>query len=275
MKKQLLALVSLASLFVLNGCNGIGDKDSLLARIDGEKVFQEDYAMLLKNGGMHKISKSQFLYEKLYSKAALSAKALSEYPELAEEWEANYADIETRILTLIYQRYYAMECMTSGDAELRQFYDTNREMFPSDSTGDFLMVREDVASYYYAFKNQARFDSYVKDTLKLENPTDESLKDAKKRFAAAYRRELRNELSNNILEKTHIGIQGAPATNAKAYYKAHKDRFMTVPGYELYHVQGKDSASLVKALPENPSFDQFKAAAVKVSTNAKTAKDSG
>ena len=49
MKAKLLTLVSLASLFILNGCNGIGDKDTLLARIDGEKVYQEDYALLLKN----------------------------------------------------------------------------------------------------------------------------------------------------------------------------------------------------------------------------------
>ena len=38
MKAKLLALVSLASLFFLNGCNGIGDKDTILARIDKEKV---------------------------------------------------------------------------------------------------------------------------------------------------------------------------------------------------------------------------------------------
>ena len=43
MKAKLLALASLASLFVLNGCNGIGDKDSILARINKEKVFVRRY----------------------------------------------------------------------------------------------------------------------------------------------------------------------------------------------------------------------------------------
>ena len=38
MKAKLLALASLASLFFLNGCNCIGDKDTILARIDKEKV---------------------------------------------------------------------------------------------------------------------------------------------------------------------------------------------------------------------------------------------
>jgi hypothetical protein len=49
MKAKLLALASLASLLFLSGCNGIGDKDTLLARIDDEKVYQEDYDLLLKN----------------------------------------------------------------------------------------------------------------------------------------------------------------------------------------------------------------------------------
>ena len=64
MKAKLLALVSLASLFVLNGCNGIGDKDTLLARIDGEKVYQEDYALSLVNP-----NDRLFLYLESHTKA--------------------------------------------------------------------------------------------------------------------------------------------------------------------------------------------------------------
>ena len=120
MKAKLLALASLASLFLLNGCNGIGDKDTLLARIDKEKVYQEDYTMLVKNEGDYKMSKGQYLYKNLYSKAALTARALSEYPDLADDWKAQYADLETRVLTMVYQRYSVMECMMYSDAELRQ-----------------------------------------------------------------------------------------------------------------------------------------------------------
>ena len=126
MKAKLLALVSLASLFFLNGCNGIGDKDTILARIDKEKVYQEDYTLLMKNGETYRTTKGQFLYDKLYSKAALVTRALAEYPELAEEWKTHYADLDARVLMMVYQRYYVMECLMYSDAELRQFYDANR-----------------------------------------------------------------------------------------------------------------------------------------------------
>lgn len=274
MKAKLLALASLASLFFLNGCNCIGDKDTILARIDGEKVYQEDYALLMKNGETYKTTKGQFLYDKLYSKAALVTRALAEYPELAEDWKTHFADLESRILMMVYQRYYVMECLMYSDAELRQFYDANRNLFPSDSTGDFLMVRGDVANYYYVSKNQEQFDAYVKDSLKLENPSEEELLKQKKNYADMHRRTLRYEMSENILEKAHVGLQEVSAVDAKTYYNSHKDEFMTAPGYELYHVQG-DSAKLANLFAETPSLEQFKAAAYANSSNQKTAKDSG
>ena len=274
MKKQLLALVSLASLFVLNGCNGIGDKDTLLARIDGEKVYQEDYALLLKNAGGLKAVKNQYLYDNLYSKAALSAKATQEYPELEEEWKAYYADLDARVLTMVYQRYYVSENMTYSDAELRQFYDANRNMFPEDSSGDFLSVRSLVASYYYVSKNADAFASYIKDTLKLENPTAEDSLKAKKSFADIHRAALQEELSSDLLAKRKIEIKEIPPVDPKVYYNKHQDQFMTVPGYELYHVEA-DSAKLAGLFKETPTLDQFKSVAVANSKNAKTAKDSG
>jgi hypothetical protein len=275
MKAKLLALVSLASLFVLNGCNGIGDKDTLLARIDGEKVYQEDFALLLKNeGGQLKTFKNQYLYDNLYSTAALSAKAVEEYPELETEWKNYYADLDVRVLTMVFQRYYVSENMTYSDAELRQFYDANRSMFPEDSTGDFYTVRPLVASCYYAFKNADAFASYIKDTLKLETPTAEDSLKAKKSFAAIRRSALQEELSTGILDKYKIGIQEIPLVDPKAFYNRHQDLFMTAPGYELYHVQA-DSAKLTTLLAATPTLEQFKSMAVANSKNAKTAKDSG
>ena len=274
MKAKLLALVSLASLFVLNGCNGIGDKDTLLARIDGEKVYQEDYALLLKNGSGLKAIKNQFLYENLYSKAALSAKATQEYPELEEEWKAYFADLDARVLTMVYQRFYVSENMTYSDAELRQFYEANRSMFTEDTTGDFYTVRPLVASFYYASKNADAFASYIKDTLKIEHPTAEDSVKAKKSFADIRRAALQQELSTDVLAKHNIEIKELPPVDPKVYYNKHHDKFMTVPGYELYHVQA-DSAKLAGLFTEKPTLDQFKLAAAANSKNAKTAKDSG
>jgi hypothetical protein len=114
----------------------------------------------------------------------------------------------------------------------------------------------------------------VKDTLKLENPSEEEHLKQKKDYAGMHRRALRQEMSENVLEKAHIGLQEVTAVDAKAYYNKHKDEFMTVPGYELYHVQG-DSAKLANLFAETPTLEQFKAAAYTNSSNQKTAKDSG
>ena len=274
MKAKLLALVSLASLFVLNGCNGIGDKDTLLARINDEKVFQEDYTLLLKNGGPLQTFKNKYLYDQLYSKAALVSRALSEYPELDQEWQSYFADLDPRVLTMVFQRYYASECLTYSDAELRKFYDLNRSLFPADSTGEFLMARADVANRYYASMNKDLFSAFIKDTMKMENPSAEDSLRALKTFADRRRMELQKEFFENVLEKAQISVQEVPAVDPKVYYERHKDQFMTVPGYELYHVQG-DSSELTSLITDSISLDQFKQVAATKSKNAETAKDSG
>ena len=116
MKAKLLALVSLASLFVLNGCNGIGDKDTILARIGDEKVYQEDYVLLMKDPRLPEKPRNQRLYENFFSKAALTSKALKEFPELEREWKDLFKEVELRILATVYQRHYVYECLISGIA---------------------------------------------------------------------------------------------------------------------------------------------------------------
>ena len=276
MKAKLLAFVSLASLFFLNGCNGIGGKDTLLARIDDEKVYQEDYTMYLMMNGELKQEKNYFLYDHFYSKAALVSRALSEYPELKAEWDAYYRELDPRILTMVFQRFYAMERLTYSDAELRHFYDANRDLFAADSTGDFVKVRRDVAGLYYASKNPEKFIEFLNSRgVKPDSTGAIDTLSWKRRFGDVRRSELRDELSQGVLEKAGFSVQSLPAVDPKEYFNKHKDEFMTVPGYEVFHIQGKDSASLMKVLPENATLDQFKAAAVKYSTNKKTAKDSG
>ena len=181
MKAKLLALASLASLFILNGCNGIGDKDSILARINKEKVYQEDYQLLLKNEGAPKEDLGKYLYDNLYSRAALVSRAVSEYPNLEQEWEAAYKDLKPRILTMVYQRFYVMECLMFDDESLRQHYDMNRSLFDSDSSSGFYSVRARVAESYYASKNPEKWQAYVAGNSNVDSLA------LKKRFADEYR----------------------------------------------------------------------------------------
>ena len=84
MKNKALALLALGAL-LFTGCNSIGDKDTLVARVNGEPIFKEDYAFLMRVGNivpnteqMRKASSS------LFSRKALYTVALQKYPELKE-----------------------------------------------------------------------------------------------------------------------------------------------------------------------------------------------
>ena len=241
MKAKLLAIVSLNSLFVLDGCNGIGDKDTLLARIDKEKVYQEDYQLLVKNEGVPKDDKGKFLYDNLYSRAALVSRAVSEYPELEQAWKDVFKDLKPRILTMVYQRFYVMECLKYDDKILRQHYDMNRSLFDNDSTSGFYSVRGRVAESYYVSKNQEKWQAYLSENLSKKPDADTLV--LKKRFVEDFREHLRDSIIGVVKENKDIVAHEIPELDAKAYYEKHRDSYMTVPGYELYHIQEIGRAS--------------------------------
>lgn len=63
--------VSLLNLFALTGCNSVGDKDTILARIDKEVVYREDLVLLMKNSISSKEPLNKRLYENVYAKEAV------------------------------------------------------------------------------------------------------------------------------------------------------------------------------------------------------------
>lgn len=272
-RRSLVAVAVLGS-FVLSGCNGVGDKDALLARIDGEKVFQEDYELLLKMDGPFHFEKNEVLYENLYSKAALTAKAIAEMPELEKAWEEQYKDLDPRILTIAYQRFYAMECLTYSDSELRQFYNENHHLFPEDSSNNFYAVRGLVAKRLYLAKHPKEVDEFLQKELSDRAEAKDSAM-AKERFADLYQQNLPNMLSANVLEKQNVVINPLPEVDAKSFYERHRDMFMTVPGYRLYHIQSENAETLDSLFAVAPTLEQFKQVAAKISVNAETKKDSG
>ena len=275
MKAKLLALASLASLFFLNGCNGIGDKDTILARIDKEKVYQEDYALLLKNTGNPDKDKGKFLYDNLYSRAALVSKALSEFPELEDDWKEAYKNLKPRILTMVFQRFYIMECLKFDDKSLKQYYEMNRSLFKSDSASDFYSERGLVAETYYLSKNQEKWQAFLDENVqKSKSPKTDTLV-LKRRFVDEYRNYLRDSISNLIENGTDLDIHEISQPDAKTYYDRHKDSYMTVPGYEVYHIQGRNKDSLANLFETKPSLDLFKQKAAAVSLNKITSLDSG
>ena len=269
-----LYLVFFACILLLCGCNGVGEKDTLLARINDEKVYTEDEQILVKMKGKSPMDRSHLLYSQIFSKVALTSRGLSEFPELAAEWEQYYKDIDVRILTMVFQRFHVMERLTYSEEELRMFYEGNKQLFSADSDNTY--DRSKVAGEYYVYKNPDAWKDFLSrmtdSTAKLTAQDTASLKE---HFVTEYRNSLRVTAIEKARNNPRITINPVPSVSAEAYYEKNKERFMTVPGYEVYHIQGKDSASLMKAVPAEASLEQFKAAAFKRSTNKETAKDSG
>lgn len=270
-----LATFCVAASTVLFGCNGVGAKDSLLARFNDENVYREDMVLLeLNSGKTNDAAWNQTVYEKLYSKAAVASYAAKEFPEIEKDWENYLKDIEPRILTTVFQRFFVTECMTYSDSELRRFYDVNRALFPSDSTGDYHKVRSLVAGEYYVSKSAEAFSQYLEENAKNSKDGIDSAA-VKQRFIEARRQALQDSISGNILERSHIKVAQLPPVDAREYYEKNKESFKTVPGYVLYHVQASDSATLASMFGDSISLEQFKAVAAKSSKNKLTAKDSG
>lgn len=274
MNFRLLVGAAFCAMGALTGCNGVGGSGELLAKIGNEKVYVEDLNLLQLNRGHASKTLSQDLYDNLYSKAALTSVALKEIPEINKEWEEYLRDVDARILTMVYQRFYIMDCLTYPENELRRFYDANRELFAEDSSSKFEMIRSKVAAQYYLSQSKEKLAEYLKIHL-TENPTAADTAEAKSRFVGERIQELRAAASDDILNRRKISVAGLPVVEPKVYYEKHKDEFMTVAGYELYHIQSTDSASLAGLFTETPTLEQFKAAAVASSKNQMTAKDSG
>lgn len=50
MKKNVLALLALGTL-MFTGCNAIGDKDTIIGRVNGESIYQEDIDLMVRLQG--------------------------------------------------------------------------------------------------------------------------------------------------------------------------------------------------------------------------------
>ena len=149
MKKALLAIFSFCTL-VFTGCNSIGEKDTLVARVNGEPIYKEDYAFMMRVGNivpnteqMRKASGS------LFSRKALYTVALQKSPELKEKLASHNVALENYLLTFVYQRLFSMDRLMYSDNELAFYYDKHRDQFP-DSLA-YMNLRDKIADAILAY----------------------------------------------------------------------------------------------------------------------------
>ena len=276
MKKALLAFFSICTL-TLMGCNSIGDKDTLIARVNGEPIFKEDYAFMMRVGNivpnteqMRKASGS------LFSRKALYTVALQKHPEFKDQLAAHNVFMENYFLTFVYQRLYTMDRLMYSDDELAFYYDKHRDQF-ADSLS-YMNLRDKVADAKYIESNQDSLKSYA---LRYRNLTDPSAEvkityDVKERFVSDHRQRIVRETGPALLKKFDIQETEIQMPSVEEYYEKHKDLYKTSASFVVYHVESPDSASLAKRFKgKKIDLPAFKKIASKYSANVETKKAKG
>ena len=146
------------------GCNGIGSGEDRLARVNNETVYVEDLDLGIKLASTGRAEIASVMGN-ILTRTAVVSEALREYPELGSRWEAYSKNMQDRLLTLVYQRYYTMECLTFSDTDLRNYFNAHRSEFVKDS-GDveFLDVRGTVAEHLLLTREAENFKASGLDT---------------------------------------------------------------------------------------------------------------
>ena len=246
MKNALLAIVSLCTLAV-TGCNSIGDKEALVARVNGEPIYKEDYAFMMRVGNivpnteqMRKASGS------LFSRKALYTVALRNNPEISEELAAHNSFVDIYLLTFVYQRLYGMDRLKYSDDELAFYYDKHHDMF-GDSLS-YMNVRDKVADAKFIDDHQDSLKAFAMQHQDLSKSAGklEITDDLKERFLSNVRQQIARETGPALLKKYNIEESKIQMPSVEEYYEKHKANYRTPYGYIVYHVEAADSATLAK-----------------------------
>lgn len=280
MKNALLAIVSVCALFFA-GCNSIGDKESIVAKVNGEPIYKEDYAFIMRVGNivpntepMRKASGS------LFSRKALYTVALEKHPEFKEQLAIHNQFIDNYLLTFVYQRLYSMDRLMYSDDELAFFYNKHREMFDDSLT--YMNVRDKVAEAKFLEANQDSLRTFAYQHRDLSKSSGEiEITDAvKESFISNHRQRIVRETGPALLKKYNIQETEIQMPSVEAYYEKHKDWYTTPNGFVVYHIESADSAALAKRLKKvfkdkKVDLPMFMKMASKYSENKETKKAKG
>ena len=162
--KKIYSLVLLGFSFLLMSCNGVGSKDTVVARIGSESLYKEDLDFLtIQNGGNLNSESGKAATERLLFSLAGVSKARSESDSYDSAWKNYESVLKTRLLALTYAQVHLMMRLGYTDEELKKYFDEHRSEF--DSAATYMQVRNEVADRYYLFKNQDSLERYIQKSL--------------------------------------------------------------------------------------------------------------
>ena len=94
-------------------------------------------------------------------------------------------------------------------------------------------------------------------------------------FVAQHRSAVSRRAQDYAADLGSVVIEKLVPKDPQKFYEDNKDKFMTVPGYEVYHVAMKDSVALAKTMANVKDLESFKAVAATISEKEETSENYG
>ena len=158
--KKFYSLVLLGFSFLLMSCNGVGSKDTVVARIGNENLYEEDLDFLtIQNKAGSPVGKNMAATEKLLYSLAKLSKSTNESASYDSAWKAYEPVVRNHILAVTYTRFHLMQRLGYTDEELKKYFEEHRSEF--DSSAFYFQIREEVAGRYYVSKNQDSLKKFM------------------------------------------------------------------------------------------------------------------
>lgn len=162
--KKFISLVLFFSAFLLMGCNGIGGKDTIVARIGTENLYAEDLDFLaLQNLGAPSSEKYRAATENVLFSLAKISKANAESASHDSAWKEYEPVVFNRLLIIAYTRYHLINRLGYSDEELKKYFDEHSNEF--DSSAVYIQIRDKVADRYYVATNQDSLKRFIQERL--------------------------------------------------------------------------------------------------------------
>lgn len=356
---------------ILVSCNSVGEKDTLVARVGSESVYQEDFDLMYKFVNAETEEKKQKARGDVLLRAALVSKVKTETTSAESLWVA-FRDVQkNQMLYVAYDYFYLSECLGYSEKELLKFY----ELHKGDSVfvgKRFVDVRRELAELLYIKQNEDSLENYIakmlpkynkpmrisallhvgdssrvkflndmtnkgfsaeslgvvekvhfsqgdergifkdsvvrealfgKDSMKVnESRAFVAMDSIGKRFFVLklidrtpavlakrvdeidnlrwlfvnIRRDfLLDEMKKIMKEHEGIVIENLELADLKGFYEKNLNLFVTVPGYELYHIARKDSTELLQLVHDVTNEDDFIELSKKWNVKSETALKEG
>lgn len=266
------------------GCDSLamqGQKEeAIYATVGNAKVYESDVDLFLLERGVNRNSqKFDGQIVNLLRDVAFAEQGAKEFPGVVAAADAYVQKMRSRLLTSVYQRFYAIDKMSYTDEALLAHYKANEARFKSeDSTATYLSVRSKVAEDLYIQEHAADLASYLeqaKNMLGPEAKQDDVEKNARRRFIGDVKQNIMRSRGDELVTKHHFEIAPPVTQDPRKIFDRDSTLWKTAQGLYAYDIEMSDSVALAKVAESIKNLDDFKQAAAKYSRNALLAKRGG